>query len=127
MIESLNAIRSLGLAPVFEDLYFGRANRADLLYCIKYPGEFHNVSGLSQSPAKATSYSCNKGRTRKSETCCRKTQATFLRMRIVALPIASSKTKRSKSPIWWFSSKAGNRESEENQVGHLPGLKVYEL
>ncbi len=44
MIESLNTIRSLGLAPVFEDLYFGKADPADLLYCIKYPGQFHNLS-----------------------------------------------------------------------------------
>jgi hypothetical protein len=30
MTESLDAIRSLGLAPVFEDLYFGRPVPADL-------------------------------------------------------------------------------------------------
>jgi hypothetical protein len=41
MIESLNTIRSLGLAPVFEDLYFGRPVPADLDIYMRYPDRFH--------------------------------------------------------------------------------------
>ena len=44
MIESLNVIRSLGLAPVFEDLYFGREVAAGLETCMRYPDEFRNSS-----------------------------------------------------------------------------------
>ena len=44
MIESLNAIRSLELPPVVEDLYFGRPVPADLQIYLKYPSEFHNLS-----------------------------------------------------------------------------------
>jgi hypothetical protein len=43
VIESLNAIRSLGLAPIFEDLYFGKANSASLLFMLKYPSKFHDL------------------------------------------------------------------------------------
>ena len=41
MIESLNTIRALGLAPIFEELYFGRADTALLLLSMKYPRKFH--------------------------------------------------------------------------------------
>ena len=44
MIESLNAIRSLGLASVFEDLYFGRAVPANLDIYMTYPAKFHSLS-----------------------------------------------------------------------------------
>jgi hypothetical protein len=44
MIESLNAIRSLGLAPVFEDLYFGREVPADLRIHMSYPNRFRETS-----------------------------------------------------------------------------------
>ena len=44
MIESLNIIRSLGLAPVFEDLYFGRDVPAGLVTYMRYPAEFRNTS-----------------------------------------------------------------------------------
>ena len=43
MKESLHAIRALGLAPVFEDLYFGRADRAALLFSMTYPGQLHDL------------------------------------------------------------------------------------
>jgi hypothetical protein len=43
MRESLNAIRSLGLAPIFEDIYFGRADLADILFCMKYPSKFRDL------------------------------------------------------------------------------------
>ncbi|HXH50591.1 MAG TPA: hypothetical protein VNM47_14720 [Terriglobia bacterium] len=44
MIESLNVIRSLGLAPVFEDLYFGRDVPDGLETYMRYPAEFRNTS-----------------------------------------------------------------------------------
>ncbi len=44
MIESLRAIRSLTLAPVFEDLYFGRDVPANLQIYLRYPREFHDAS-----------------------------------------------------------------------------------
>jgi hypothetical protein len=43
MIESLNTIRSLGLAPIFEDLYFGKADSRKLLFLMKYPSRFHDL------------------------------------------------------------------------------------
>lgn len=44
MIESLNTMRTLGLAPVFEDLYFGREVPASVANYIGYPSMFHNVT-----------------------------------------------------------------------------------
>jgi hypothetical protein len=44
MIESLNVIRLLGLAPVFEELYFGRADPARLLFSMSYPDQFRGLS-----------------------------------------------------------------------------------
>lgn len=44
MIESLNAIRSLNLPAVVEDLYFARSVSSDLQLYLKYPSEFHNRS-----------------------------------------------------------------------------------
>jgi len=44
MTESLNAIRTLGLAPVFEDLYFGREVPSNLQIAMRYPTEFHNTT-----------------------------------------------------------------------------------
>jgi hypothetical protein len=44
MIESLNVIRSLGLAPVFEDLYFGRDAPEGLETYMRYPAEFRNTT-----------------------------------------------------------------------------------
>src|SRR6185369_1046145 len=63
----------------------------------------------SRSPAKGTSYGCNKGRTRKNKICCRKAQPTFSQMRIDASSTASSEMKKEKSPIWWFNWRAGRR------------------
>ena len=44
MIESLNTIRSLGLAPIFEDLYFGREVPANLRVYMSYPSQFRSAS-----------------------------------------------------------------------------------
>jgi len=44
MIESLNTIRSLGLAPIFEDLYFGREVPANLRVYMSYPSQFRSGS-----------------------------------------------------------------------------------
>lgn len=44
MIESLNAIRTLGLAPVFESLYFGREVPANLAVYMRYPKMFRNAT-----------------------------------------------------------------------------------
>ena len=44
MTESLNTIRTLGLAPVFEDLYFGRDVPANLQIYMRYPTEFRNAT-----------------------------------------------------------------------------------
>lgn len=43
MIESLNTIRSLGLPPVIEDLYFGRPVPGDLRIYMNYPSEFRGA------------------------------------------------------------------------------------
>lgn len=50
MIESLNTIRSLGLAPVFEDLYFGREVPAGLSIYMRYPGTFHDLTMKEGGP-----------------------------------------------------------------------------
>ena len=42
MIESLNTTRTLGLAPVFENLYFGRDVPANLRIYMSYPSDFRN-------------------------------------------------------------------------------------
>ena len=44
MIESLNTIRALGLAPVFESLYFGSAVPANVGIYMRYPSMFRNVA-----------------------------------------------------------------------------------
>lgn len=44
MIESLDAIRSLGLAPVFESLYFGTEVPANVRNYMSYPDLFRNVT-----------------------------------------------------------------------------------
>ena len=64
MIESLNAIRSLGLAPVFEGFYFGSEVPANVAIYMRYPDMFRNVAlaqcepltggGLIQSSLTAT-------------------------------------------------------------------------
>jgi hypothetical protein len=53
MIESLDTIRALGLAPVFEELYFGRADSAALLFSLTYPGEFHDLNLEDWEPLTA--------------------------------------------------------------------------
>jgi hypothetical protein len=50
MIESLNAIRSLRLAPVFEYLYFGKEVPADLTIYMRYPKMFHNINLAQGEP-----------------------------------------------------------------------------
>lgn len=52
MIESLNAIRSLGLAPVFESLYFGREVPANVAIYMHYPTMFRNVTLEQCEPLK---------------------------------------------------------------------------
>jgi len=54
MIESLNAIRSLGLARVFEDLYFGRDVPHGLQISMRYPGEFRTTSLVEWQPLTAS-------------------------------------------------------------------------
>jgi hypothetical protein len=44
MIESLNTIRTLGLAPVFESLYFGREVPANVAVYMRYPNMFRNAT-----------------------------------------------------------------------------------
>jgi hypothetical protein len=44
MNESLDTIRTLGLASVFEDLYFGREVPANLQIYMRYPTEFRNAT-----------------------------------------------------------------------------------
>jgi hypothetical protein len=53
MIESLNAIRSLKIAPVFEDLYFSKAVPANLQVYMGYPIQFHNTSLNDWQPLTA--------------------------------------------------------------------------
>jgi hypothetical protein len=53
MIESLNAIRSLDISPVFEDLYFGKAVPANLQIYLRYPTQFHNTSLNDWEPLTA--------------------------------------------------------------------------
>ena len=50
MIESLDTIRTLGLAPVFEDLYFGREVPANLQIYMRYPTEFRNTTPDKWNP-----------------------------------------------------------------------------
>jgi hypothetical protein len=50
MIESLDTIRTLGLAPVFEDLYFGREVPGNLQIYMRYPTEFRNATLDEWSP-----------------------------------------------------------------------------
>jgi hypothetical protein len=44
MTESLDIIRTLMLAPVFEDLYLGRDVPANLQIYMRYPSEFRNAT-----------------------------------------------------------------------------------
>ena len=44
MTESLDAIRTLRLAPVFEDLSFDRVVPANLRIYMRYPSEFRNAT-----------------------------------------------------------------------------------
>jgi len=44
MIESLNTIRSLGLAPVFEDLYFDRNVDSAVAIHMRYPDVFRRTT-----------------------------------------------------------------------------------
>ena len=44
MTESLDTIRALGLAPVFEDLYFAREVPANLGIYMCYPRQFRNAT-----------------------------------------------------------------------------------
>ena len=53
MMESLNAIRSLGLAPVFEDLYFGRKVPGDIGLYLRYPDMFRNATDAPEGPLTA--------------------------------------------------------------------------
>jgi hypothetical protein len=50
MIESLNAIRALGLAPVFESLYFGREVPANLAVYMGYPAVFRSATLAQCAP-----------------------------------------------------------------------------
>ena len=50
MNESLYAIRRLGLARVFEDLYFGSDVPAGLQIYMRYPREFHSGSLVDWQP-----------------------------------------------------------------------------
>jgi hypothetical protein len=44
MIESLDTMRRLRLAGVFEDLFFGRSVPADLQIYMSYPSRFHDTT-----------------------------------------------------------------------------------
>ena len=44
MTESLEAFRNLGLASVFEDLYFGKEVSANLQVYMSYPSEFRGAT-----------------------------------------------------------------------------------
>lgn len=50
MIESLNAVRSLGLAPVFEQLYFGREVPAGVATYMQYPQMFRDATPAQCEP-----------------------------------------------------------------------------
>jgi hypothetical protein len=53
MIESLNAIRSLNLAPAFESLYFGREVPASLDIYMTYPAVFRGRTLAEGGPLTA--------------------------------------------------------------------------
>ena len=44
MTESLDTIRTLGLARIFEDLYFGREVPTNLQIYMRYPSEFRDAT-----------------------------------------------------------------------------------